>query len=245
MIHATVGQRETSLRSIGIEKLVEWTFGAEKAQLEPTREGRVAVPSHLGYGSSWHGITQLAVLGYRVDTSPIGATFLAAGRVHSDADAVAAVLAGLMATGAVEARSAHLVVDHGRAGTRPSWMPGATPRVIPRPDPLKPGDPDSGWTYNQHGRQGRTEVVRVYPDHDKRGKPRPFEGRMCPIAFEPTRGQIDSARRSYLAWWTVLHELRERLIEGKVMGSHTITREMPPAIPWGESVKTGTMDWRA
>jgi hypothetical protein len=221
-----------TLRAVSIERLVEWTFGTEKAQLEPTRKGRVAVPSHLGMGSSWHGMIQMAVLGIRVDTSPAGATFLAAGRAHGDADAVAAVLAGLVATGEIEARAAHALVDHGRAGTRPTWMPGAVPRVVPRPHPNTPGDADSGWVYNQHGRQARTEVVRTYPDVDKRGRPRQFESRVCPIAWAPTTQQIATAREHYLAWWTALHELRERLIEGRVLGAHTLTREMPEAMPW-------------
>lgn len=260
MIQQTV-QRE--LKPISIERLLEWTFSTEKAQLEPPAGGQVVIPRYLGFNSMQNAMNMMAALGRRIDTSPAGATFLGSDRCHWDAEAVAAVVAGVL-----DRRIAIMVAEHARAGTRPTWMAGAVPMVVPAVD-----------VENQHGRQAKTEdagpsawsggVWRKWMTEARKSRkaaaraPVPltkFEtmeetrkhlGRVCPIVFEPTRQQIDTARVNYVAWWEGVHKVREALIAGQVLRSHTITREMPPAMPWiasGEGptiVETGTKhDWR-
>lgn len=231
-------------KPISIEKLLEWAFGREKAELDRSRHRGVAIPHYLGFRSFQDALNQTAILGCRIDTSPSGATFLAAesSRVHWDAESVAAVVGGLL-----EPRTAEMVHTYARAGTRPSWAPGARPRVEPR-----------DVHENQHGVQPKSEPANpsVHPggvwrawmeDASKSVKaakraPAPFTphelanirflGRVTPIAYRPSQQEIDRTRAGYLAWWNALHAVREALLDGNVLKSHRLISEMPPAMPW-------------
>lgn len=262
------GQR----KQMSAERILQWAFGFEKASLDPPRD-KAGSSLGTGYRSNFDAFVEIALLGVRVDKSARGATYLAdyAGHVHWDAESVAGLIRGMMDAGLMEARDAHALIDHARAGSRPSWMQGVAPRVIPRPHPDTPHDPDSGWKWTKKGRMGREELVppaevRRWPlvpgtaiDRKNLSATRWFDGgvrwktfehRFCPISFAPTKQEIATAREVYVRWWTALHKLREMLIEGNVLRSHEITREMPPAFPWleeGEAgiVETGErLDWR-
>lgn len=259
MIQQTIRQNQ---KLISIEKACEWAFGVEKVELEPPQE-RGIVPSRSGYVSMQNALIQIAALGCRIDTSVAGATFLAGeASAHEDAIAVAAVLAGMIKTGVVELRVAQMVAAHARAGTRPTWMPGAEPRCVPR-DTDGAGEAKSVdavpnnfrfgvWRpWMEEARRSKRAALRLdLTRHEASDEMRGFIGKCTPVTMLPSRQQITTARETYLAWWTALHELRERLIESRVLRNHALSREMPPAMPWdGDGtnplIETGPRpDWR-
>lgn len=254
---------QTDAKPISIEKLLEWAFGAEKAELDQSTRRGVRIPHYLGYRSFQDALNQTAILGCRIDTSASGATFVAgeSSCVHWDAETVASVVGGVL-----EPRTAETVHTYARAGTRPSWAPGAVPRVEPY-DIQK----------NQHGVQPKTEPAHpsAFPggawrpwmeDASKSVKaakraPAPFTahelanirhlGRCTPIAYRPSQQEIDRIRGGYLVWWNALHAVREALLDGNVLKSHRLISEMPPSTPWMKEdgspvlVETGPRpDWR-
>lgn len=246
-------------RDISIEKALEWAFGAEKAQLDPSTTERIRVPRHLGYGSMERALMEIAALGVRIDTSRSGATFVGAEAVHWDADAIAAVVAGVL-----DRRTAEMVVAYAKAGTRPNWRPGAEPKIEPR-DQDPNGKPRTekasplhwlggAWRrWMEEARRSKKTAARapcLFTPHEMTEESRKHLGMVTPIAYRPSSAEIDNARAHYLAWWTALHTVREHLIAGNTLRSHSLTKELPPAMPWqGDGtnpiVETGTKpDWR-
>lgn len=223
MKHTPAPITPADVKSIGIERLCQWAFGTEKVQLDPVAaSGAVDLPRYLGYGSIWGSLMEIAALGRRVDTSPAGATFVARETVRAadDAEAVAAVLAGMIATGDIDRRAALTVVHHATIGTRPHWYEDATPRVEPR-----------RW---KCAGESETEKAGTIRYHD-RGRWRTHESRYCPITYAPTVQQINTTREAYLGWWQALRQLREALIGGGVLKRHRLTGAMPAAMPWIEA----------
>lgn len=237
------------LKPVGIERLVEWTFGDEKASLDPAAStGRFAIPKHLQMRTSLHAFAQMEALGVRVDVSAAGATFLASEACHWDAEAVAACVSGYF-----DLRTAQMIETYGRTGTRPNAMVGSEPKIEPE-----------DWGSNAHGPLQFARAVPAGPNEYRGGVWRPemqairkkargvdrFLGHCTPIVYCPHPGQIKSAREAYLKWWEALHQLREVLIDGQVLKSHRLTGEIPPAFPWlvpseTEVVETGPRpDWR-
>ena len=231
-------------KPISIEKLLEWTFGAERAELDPKRGHMVRIPRHLGYRSFQDVLNQTAILGCRVDTSASGATFLAheSSRVHWDAESVAAVVGGLL-----EPRVAEAVYAYARAGTRPTWMPGATPKIepvdvhtnphgtFPKTEPASPSSfPGGVWRPWMEEASRSTKAARRagLSESECKEENRRHLGRVTPIAYRPSAKEIERTRAAYLGWWNALHAIREALIDGSVLRSHRLINEMPPASPW-------------
>lgn len=232
-------------KPIGIEKLIEWAFGTEKAQLErgQSGQGRFVLPSHLGYRSMESAMIELARLGVRVDTSPAGAKFLVSDAVHIDAEMVAEVVATR------DRQIALLVEDCGRTGIRPSWMPGAVPKVrpaamhgsrrgpVPATEQAGPSQWSGGvWRPWMAAARGNRKAMEPIEDRltpwERSNDVRRYLGHVTPIVYETSPDEIHDARARYLAWWLALHETRELLIEAQVLKVHVLTREMPPATPW-------------
>jgi hypothetical protein len=177
------------------------------------------------------------------------------------------VLAGMLGQKMLERRVVEMVVDRGGAGTRPTWMPGAVPKVEPadwvqnrygrRPKsvPANPATfPGGVWrTWMEEARRSRKHASRsAVPltrfEYSEEG--RQYLGHCTPIRLMSMVQEIQRAREGYMAWWQALHKIREALVEGKVLRLHTLTKELPPAMPWrgdGEVgiVETGPRpDWR-
>lgn len=242
---------------LSIERFLEWAFSVELVQLEPPQD-RGSLPSRSGYASLWNSIIQMHVLGVRVDTSIAGATFLAGeASAHWDAEAAAAVIVN-----SLQPRVAQMLAAHAKAGTRPTWMPGAAPRCVPAgfDGTGAPKVVDAKATNFSFGvwrpwleaaRRSKRAALRAdFTKHEASDEVRGFAGKCTPVVMQPSRQQIETARETYVAWWTALHTVREHLIESGVLRSHELSREMPPATPWQDDgtnplVETGTKpDWR-
>lgn len=209
-MRAAVSQK--TKRVLGVQQLLEWAFGVEKAQIEtdPVKAiGGVGLP---GIGMEYVLMERMQLGGIRIDTS-IGRSL-----PHEDAEVIAAVLQGLPSErGGL--RMAIYIAELARAGLTPDWMPNARPKVVP-----------IGWTENQYGPRAVTEVVEVIK-HRHRGRMVKREVRACPITYLPSASKIAAARRAYLDWWGALRDLRSDL-QCLDLHSHTVSNVMPPMQPW-------------
>jgi hypothetical protein len=200
-------------RAMGVQQALEWAFRIEKAQLElPPPKG--VTEEGFGFGLE-HILLQRAELGCKVD----GGQYKIGGYTHPDAEIIAATVAGMPFNhGGI--RMAIQVTELARAGLTPDWMPGAVPRCVPMET-----------KNNQHGERAKTIVVgteRV----KTRGKWRTVELLACPVTWRPHQEQIDSARRSYDAWWRALEWVRDGLWAGGMLREVEVTAVMPKAQPW-------------
>ncbi|MFT4959504.1 MAG: hypothetical protein ACI92Z_000579 [Paracoccaceae bacterium] len=200
-------------RALGVQAILEWAFGVEKAQLElppPTN----SVEEASGYGFEYVLIQQ-ARLGCQVD----GGRYKIGSYTHEDAEVIAATLAGLPdALGGK--RMAIRVAELARARLTPDWMPGAVPRCVP-----------VETRCNQHGERAKTEVVGI-EQVLYRGRWRTVEVLSCPVTWRPHPEQIAGARRAYEDWWQALGSVREGLLDGGMLREVVVTATMPKARPW-------------
>lgn len=207
-------------KRIGIEKLLEWAFGAEKAQLDPP--GTFADSQPFGV-STLYILQQRKLMGCRID----GGRGFIAPAVAEDAETVAAVVAG-----ALDWRMATLVAEYGRTGQRPIWLPDSEPKPEPR----------LGWFENQFTRRGKDEYAgpgvwvggwgRI--SQLSRGRKTVHESRIVPLTYSPSRQQIERTRADYMAWWSAIHAVREMLLAAPVLRDHELTGELPPSQPWND-----------
>lgn len=200
-------------RALGVQAILEWAFGVEKAQLELPEPGGV-VREGYGFGLEYI-LMQRAALGCRID----GGRHKMGSYTHPDAEVVAATVAGLPdSLGGI--RMAIQVAELARAGLTPDWMPGVVPRCLP-----------VETKRNQHGERATSIVVgseRVL----SRGKWRTVEVLACPVTFSPHPQQIDAARRAYDDWCQALEWVRDGLVAGRMLREVEVAATMPKVQPW-------------
>jgi len=201
-------------RALGVQAALEWAFGREKAQLELPPPPDAEMESH-GYGLEYV-LFKRAQLGCQID----GGGYRASSYTHEDAEAIAAVVAGLPdALGGK--RMAIRIAELARAGLTPDWMPGAMPRCVP-----------VEVRRNQHGVRAKTEVVGV-AHVAYRGRVRRVDILACPVTWRPHPDQIADARRAYEGWWLALGWVREGLVAGGMLREVVVSGVMPKRRPWG------------
>ena len=118
-------------RAISIEALLVWTFRAQRAELDAPHDHDRDRPV---VGTEWIIFQRGAVLGCTIDCS----RRVLPGRVHDDAETVAAVVAG-----ALEWRMATRVAELARAGRRPTRV--TAPRAAPPPNGTRTSTPAGRW----------------------------------------------------------------------------------------------------
>ena len=200
-------------RALGVQAILEWAFGVEKAQLE-LPEPKGVSREEFGFGLEYI-LMQRAALGCRID----GGQHKMGSYTHPDAEVVAATVAG-MPDSLGGKRMAIRVAELARAGLTPDWMPGVVPRCVPVETKT-----------NQHGERASTIVVgteRVL----SRGKWRTVEVLACPVTWRPHPEQIASARRSYEDWWQALDWVRDGLLAGGMLREVEVMAAMPKVRPW-------------
>ena len=200
-------------RALGVQAILEWAFGVERAQLELPLPMDVSEEG-FGFGMEYV-LIERARLGCKVD----GGGHKSQSYTHEDAEIVAATLAGLPDSLGGK-RMAIYVAELARAGITPDWLPGIVPRCVP-----------VETKSNQHGERSTTVVVSIERVLT-RGKWRSIEVLACPVTWRPHAEQIASARRGYDDWWKALDWVRDGLLAGGMLREVEVTMAMPKVRPW-------------
>ena len=198
------------LKRLPVQALLEWAFMREKVRLEWFDE-RPVEERGFGYGIEYV-LLRRAQLGCRVDGGGESPR-------HDDAELVAAIVAGIPPEQGGR-RMALLVAELARTGLTMDWMPGAVPQVVPRE-----------WKRTKHGPRAATRVVGVERVRT-RGRWREVEVRMCPITFDPSPQQIESARDAYTRWRTALGWVRDAIRASRMLRDHELLEALPVDRPW-------------
>lgn len=196
-----------------VQHLLEWAFGVEKASLGGNEIAAIGAVGPRSHGMEWVLIQRAMLGGVEIDTSR-GQSLPA-----DDAEIIAAIVHGELSPW-----MASIVAEHAATGSTPDWMPGATPRCVPRE-----------WHINRHGRRATTEPCGHDMVPTRRGRPRRIERRWCPVTYTPSAQEIAGARRRYLSWHNALVQVRDALKEIK-LERHEVTDSLPPLTPWKRSV---------
>tara|TARA_R110000751_G_scaffold158881_2_gene264565 strand:- start:17100 stop:17765 length:666 start_codon:yes stop_codon:yes gene_type:complete len=197
-------------REISIQRLLEWAFADECAQVDFEDPGRL-VQGYWPTGNAYR-MAQRGVLGCRID-----------GGGRSDPDPDADLVASAVATLPERCggrRMAVAMAEYARARRVPDCMADARIECVV-----------TDWTSNRYGRRAKTE--RIGTEIEIRGKRRvSVPVLICPISFSPTQAQIGAARRAYLAWYGALLELRGTFQAHQNLSRWKVTSAMPVMRPW-------------
>lgn len=172
----------SALKKVTIDLFLLWVYQAQKADividhgvglhsLERMADGH-EVASISGDGC--YQIMMEAEIGARVDYSGRGGA-----RLHTDAD----LAHDIVKSGQVSHYHRGVILDYGRSGRIPDWMPDAAPRMVPLLN-----------------KRGRLKMLRVGAD----GKGR---AAACLVKPEIVAGYIDAKRKMYKDWHDALNSL--------------------------------------
>lgn len=197
---------------IGVERLLQWAFQAERAAVfepdEHAQQGRSTIATIIERGD----------LGCTIDY------FGARWRRHDDADVVADAVETL------DPPLALMVAENARAGTRPIGLACAPQRWRPA----------LGWAERSGRPVAKTAVWRLVETRarTRSGWRRTLrEERYTPVALHPDGLQIIASRLAYAQWWGALAQIRcyEPLLH---LRDWALVDSMPPAEPWVASQGT-------
>jgi hypothetical protein len=204
-------------RALGVQAVLEWAFRVEKADLElPVRQHTGGEPFNFGMEFV---LIERAKLGCKV----VGGQHKIRSYTHSDAEFVAATLAGLPDSLDGKRMAIH-VAALARAGLTPDWMPGAVSRCGP-----------VAVKQNQHGERAATIVVSTERVLDRKGW-QTVDVLACPVNRGPHPEQIAFAQRGYEDWWQALDWVRDGLKVGGMLRDMEVTVVVPKVRPWKTSL---------
>lgn len=185
--------------SVEIEALLGWAYRVEHAHRAPTG-GQIEIASSVSRTNA-QAVANYAALGTLIDCSGSAGRHLRMSSLEGRSlnPAAEAVHDAVVRLGATEVG---LVIGHALADTRPDWMEGVEPAMVP-------------WLTSR----GRPEVYR----NDK-GQPY-----LCPVYCKNDPGMIAFARGVYLLWWESLASLVEDL--GRLAGC-LVTGPAAAREPW-------------
>lgn len=201
-------------KEISIQRLLEWAFADECAQVDFESEGTLA--AGYGYIGNAYRMMQRGELGCRIDGG---------GRSWPDADAD--IVAGAVAAlpeGCGGRGMAVQIAELARARRVPDAMVDAVARCVPL-----------GWRQNQHGPRAATQVIGHGVDCSGR-KVKRYEVLVCPVGYTHTAADIARARRNYLQWRLALMELRQTFVIHNNLSRWMLSAAMPSRTPWQKSV---------
>ena len=211
--------------AVDVEELIRWTYGVQLAgYLKVSRllEAEAAVDGEAWGGASGDGIWQVirqAILGIKPDGTGVFGWAL-----HPDAQAVHE------AVGALGGEAAELLMRYGHLGTRPNWLPKASPRL----EPVWKGRPK----YNAHGQPKRGSFVIDYPPRPRvvgratrrRRNHWPY---LCPLRLIDPPEYIAAVRERYELWHHALVTLQTFLARsGERLVAWFPTGPAAPPRPW-------------
>lgn len=192
-------------RTIDIERLLIWTYQAQKAETVTLRRHGAAA-SVLRGGSNAAAIANLMALGCRVDSPGQGERFaaLAAGDdLNPDAEAVHEAVMAMGGDLSIEIRRC------ATSGLRPDWLPEGQ-RLVGLESARRPG-------------RARVDGIEY------------AKGRFaqyCPVRVENGPEVLAFHRDLYAAWWQGLAALAARLRAPGVLREHWPVGPAAPARPW-------------
>lgn len=186
--------------AISVEGLVTWVYHRQRAHCAGPAGAEWAVLSSPGYSADGvYAAGRLGLLGTSIDRPTFASRMVAASGVHADAEAVHGLISNRRDLGAA------LLVLHGKALSRPDWLPDARPRIVP----VLTG-------------RGSPKVA-----YDRSRKPS-----YCPLEYLDPVEYVEAARLEWLTWWTALADLAEELRAGRHLRRFRILEDLPPAEPW-------------
>ena len=224
--HVVAGRR----RAIDVEDLVRWTYGEQLAgYLKVTRllEGEAIADGETWGGASGDGIWQVlrqAILGIKPDGTGVFGWSL-----HPDAQAVHEAVESL------GGEPARLLMRYGHLGTRPEWLPRASPR-------LEPVWKD-GSKYDARGLPKRGSFAIDYPPLPRVIDPRVIDRAarsrlnhapyLCPLRLVDPPEYIASIREHYTLWCRALAAVQVLLARrGAELVAWFPTGPAAPPRPW-------------
>ncbi|MEP5730378.1 MAG: hypothetical protein ABJL67_13535 [Sulfitobacter sp.] len=201
-------------KEISIQRLLEWAFADEFAQVDFEDAGTLA-PGYGGVGNA----------GRMADYGALGCRIMGGGRSwpDHDADLVASAVA-VLPEGCGGRAMAVAIAEWARARTVPDAMIGARMRCVP-----------VSFQRNQHGVRPATEFLGCEIDRSGR-KAKRVDVRVTPVHFTPTAQQLGDARRTYLQWRLALLELRNTFQMHNNLTRWVVTNKMPPTAPWKKTL---------
>lgn len=201
-------------QEISIQRLLEWAFADECAQVDFEDAGTLA----QGYAQTGNAyrMLQRGALGCRIDGG---------GRSYPDADAdlVAAAVAALP-EGCGGRGMAVQIAELARTRRAPDLMLDAVPRCYP-----------VSMNRNQHGGSAMTEHVCYVTDVSGR-KPKRWDVRVCPVSYSNVGGEVARARRNYLQWRLALLELKQTFVIYSNLSRWLLTDHLPDPAPWQNNI---------
>lgn len=201
-------------QEISIQRLLEWAFADECAQVDFESEGTLA--AGYGYIGNAYRMMQRGELGCRIDGG---------GRSWPDADAD--IVAGAVAAlpeGCGGRGMAVQIAELARARRVPDAMVGAVARCVP-----------VCWRQNQHGPRAATQVIGQGVDCSGR-KVKRYDVLVCPVTYTHTAADIARARRNYLQWRLALMELRQTFVIHNNLSRWVVSAVMPSRAPWQKTI---------
>lgn len=201
-------------QEISIQRLLEWAFADECAQVDFEDEGTlVAGYGHIGNAQR---MADRGLLGCRIDGG---------GRSYPDADAdLVASAVAMLPVGCGGRGMAVQISELARARRVPDAMAGRQVRCVP-----------TVWRQNQHGARAGTQLIGIEVDCSGR-KIKRFEVTVCPVTYTHTASDIARARRNYLQWRLALMELRQTFVSYNNLSRWSLSPSLPPMQPWKNSI---------
>lgn len=211
----------TVRQKIDVEQLVIWTYQRQKADIvvdrgvglhDLERQAAGITVIHNTTDGSGSGI---AVLGCRVDC---GGT--PSGDLHPDAEAVHDAVRR-----APSRLWRSLLIEMGRTGRRPDWMPGA--RIERRVVLNSRGRPKMIYDDSRHPIGPKIEPMVVVDRQDDRGR-----WSTIPVGSPEN---LTMMRRMWAEWRAALVWLADDLAAGGMLESHDPQHPAVPMMPWQEN----------
>lgn len=171
-----------------VERLLIWTYQDQQ------------VDAIIGRGGAWGRIVGIDSARRAGDRLALGCEVMGGGyarlTLHPDAEAIHD------AVRALPGRMIGLVIVHAKAGTRPDWMEGAVPRVVP--------------IRRENGK------VMVERDHNRNAI-------WCPFRIVPLPSRIAFQRAVYTLWWDALDAIASSPL---TLEDHKMLPMGEPREPW-------------
>ncbi len=173
----TLAEPRKPRKIIDVEELLQWTYHTQRAHVIDLQDNQRTGP--VGYKTSFLAIERFARMGVKVDNVHKSSTH----HTHTDAETIHNTVKTL------KPLWIGLLIHYANMGTRPDWMPGATPKIVPALD-----------------KHGKPKIVY----HDARTKRKPA---YCVVRSEPSIEEIEFVRGVYTQWWDAMDSLLKKLPE--------------------------------